>query len=199
MSAVKYELIQEGDFFRLLAVKDFGIVRAGDRGGLVAGPDNLAHEGTCWVHGGAIVYEEARVFGRAVVYGEARVFGSAVVHDEAVICGNARVSGEARVFGNAQISGNAQVYGWAVVYGDALVYGEAQVDYKVPVISGLPRQPITILRERVNIGCESHSIACWIENVYEIGAHHGHQPHHIEIYRQILETVFKMQEAIFYE
>lgn len=199
MSAVKYELIPEGDLFRLLAVRDFGIVRAGDRGGLVAGPDNLFDGGTCWVHGGAIVYEEARVFGNAQVYGEARVFGSAVVHDGAHISGNAQVYGDARVFGNAEIFGNAQAYGLALVYGEAVVYGEARIDYKVPVISGLPRQPITILRERVNIGCESHSIAYWIENVYEIGAHHGHPPHHIEIYRQILETVSKMQEAIFYE
>jgi hypothetical protein len=59
MSAVKYELIPEGELFRLLAVRDFGIVRAGDRGGLVSGPDNLFHEGFCWVYGDARVYGEA--------------------------------------------------------------------------------------------------------------------------------------------
>ena len=122
-----------------------------------------------------------------------------MVAGDAVVYGRARVYDRAQLSGDAQVSGEARVFGRALVAGDAQVYGRAQVNYKVPVISGLPRHPITILRERINIGCESHSIAHWIENVHEIGARHGYRLHQIEIYRQILETVSKMQEAIFYE
>jgi hypothetical protein len=70
---LKYELIPEGDMFRLKALRDFGNVQKGDLGGLVKGEHNLSHEGHCWVYG------NARVSGNAGVYGDARVYGDADV------------------------------------------------------------------------------------------------------------------------
>lgn len=57
----KYELIAEGDLFRLRAVKDFAGVKAGDLGGLVSGEHNLSQEGTCWIGAGVRVSVGVRV------------------------------------------------------------------------------------------------------------------------------------------
>ena len=132
----KYEINSEG---RVVALRDFGDVKAGEIGGFVESERNLIHDGNCWVFndarvsGDALVYGDARVSGNAQVYGTARVSGDARISGNAqvygtalsVVSGNARVSGDARVSGNAQVSGNARVYGNARVSGDAWVYGDA--------------------------------------------------------------------------
>ena len=38
---------------RLIAARSFGSVKKGDRGGWVESPENLSHEGTCWIAGDA--------------------------------------------------------------------------------------------------------------------------------------------------
>ena len=94
----KYELTSTTkDFFgttlyQIRALKDFGIVKAGDLGGWIEKEENLSQEGECWVAG------NAGVFGNAWVFGNARVFG------DAKVCGDARVYGKAQVSGNAEIS-----------------------------------------------------------------------------------------------
>jgi len=69
---------------RIEAIIDFGLVKAGTKGGFVEDERNLNVE------------KEA---GNAWVYGDAEVSG------------NAWVSGNARVYGDAWVSGDARVYG----------------------------------------------------------------------------------------
>jgi hypothetical protein len=107
----KYEMIKEGMMFRLVAIRDFGNVAKGERGGLIEKETNLSHDGNCWVYG------NARVYGNAWVYGDAWVYG------------NARVYGNAWVYGNARVYGDAWVYGGARVYGDAEVYDYHRVQF----------------------------------------------------------------------
>lgn len=48
----KYELIKtnvEG-LYRIKALIDFGLVKAGDIGGCVKSESNLSHEGDCWIY-----------------------------------------------------------------------------------------------------------------------------------------------------
>ncbi len=87
----KYELLKD-EFttfpngqkaYRIRALKSFGIVKKGEKGGFIQSEDNLSHEGNAWVYGDADVSGNARVFG------------------------NARVSGNADVSGDAEVSGNA--------------------------------------------------------------------------------------------
>ena len=120
--------------YRIEAIIDFGMVKAGEKGGFVEADKNLSQEGDAWVSGNAWVYGDARVYGSAWVYGNARVYGSAWVF------------------------GDARVYGSAWVYGNARVYGSARVS---PInIIGLDYN-VTISDAHMMIGCEHHLISEW--------------------------------------
>ena len=148
----KFRIIREGFWRdqRIVALRSFKTiddewVRRGDRGGIVAGEDNLSHFGRSWIAEGAKVWDAGvRVSGNALVKGsvslrgEAKVYGNAQVFGRNVqVSGNAKVYGNARVFsfghrtqvfGNAaEVYGNAQVYSNAKVSGSAKVYGNARV------------------------------------------------------------------------
>jgi carbonic anhydrase/acetyltransferase-like protein (isoleucine patch superfamily) len=151
---MKYKLTSEFKIYfgiklyQIEALKDFGNVKKGDKGGWIEKEENLEQSGNAWVYGDAQVYGDARVSGNALVYGNAQVsgnawvYGNAQVYGDAQVSGNAwvygdaRVSGNALVYGNAQVSGNARVYGDARVSGNALVYGDAWVSLKASFIKG---------------------------------------------------------------
>ena len=123
----KYKLTEESinycnkTLYRIEALKNFGNVKKGDKGGYVEKEDNLSQEGNCWIYGDAIVCNNAIVC------------GDAMVSDNAKVCGDATVCCKARVGGNAEVCGNAYVYGDAYVYGKALVCGNAKVYCKARV------------------------------------------------------------------
>ena len=87
----KYKLTKETKeingytLHRIEALRDFGDVKAGDKGGWIESEKNLSHNDNCWVYGSAEVYGGAWVCDGAWVYGDARVYGNAEV------CGDARV------------------------------------------------------------------------------------------------------------
>ncbi len=81
--------------YRIEALIDFGVVKAGDSGGFVEAEKNLDQDGNAWVSDNAQVYGNAQVSGNAWVSGNARVYGNAWVS------GNAWASGNARVYGDA--------------------------------------------------------------------------------------------------
>ena len=125
----KYRLTDETiDFcdatlYRIEALRNFGSIKAGDKGGFVQSYHNLSQEEDCWIHG------EAKVFGNAKVYGKASVFGNAFVFDDAKVYGNASMICDAAVCNKAEVFGNAKVYGNALVKGDAII--ETDRDYIV--------------------------------------------------------------------
>ena len=112
---------------RIVALRDFGNVKAGDKGGWIEKESNLSHEGNCWVYDDAEVYEDARVYDDAILLSKAAVSDKASVCDKALVGGNAQVYGCAAVFGRAEVSGNAEVHNEAMVCGSAKVSGDAQV------------------------------------------------------------------------
>ena len=120
----KYKLTKEtmevfGEtLYRIEALKDFGNVSKGDKGGYIKAEANLSVSGDAWVSG------NAGVSGDACVSGNASVSGNAGVYGDASVSGNAWVSGNARVYGNAWVSGDAWVSGNARVYGNASVSGK---------------------------------------------------------------------------
>ena len=63
--------------FRIQALIDFRDVKKGDLGGYIEKEDNLSHDDTAGVYGGARVCGNAQVCGGAQVYGDARVCGDA--------------------------------------------------------------------------------------------------------------------------
>ena len=62
---------------RIVALRDFGDVKTGDKGGFLEKEENLSHDNDCWVYNEARVYDKARVYDEAWVYDEARVYGEA--------------------------------------------------------------------------------------------------------------------------
>ena len=147
----KYKLTDETielcgvTLYRIEALRDFGNVKAGDKGGFIQSVLNLSQEGDCWIYdeakvcGNARVYDNARIFGEASVCGEANVWGEAWIQgnarvwNQAIVCGNASVFGNARIFGEASVCGEANVWGAANVYGKAEVCGNARVSGKAEV------------------------------------------------------------------
>ena len=141
----KYKLTDEtinlngATLYRIEALKDFGEIKKGDKGGFIESENNLAHEGDAWVsdnahvYGDACVFDNARVYnnafvsGYAQVYGNAFVYGNAWLYDNTRVCGYAWVADNARVYGDANVCDDSSVFGSALVYDNAHVYGDALV------------------------------------------------------------------------
>lgn len=135
----KYKLTEEiinyegHKLYRIEALKDFGNVQKGDKGGFVEKEDNLSHNGNAWVCGDAKIYGDAEVYDNAWVCGDSEVFCDAEVFGNAKVCDNvwiyddAKVYGNARVYGNAKVCGDTKVFDKARVYNDARVCGDTEV------------------------------------------------------------------------
>lgn len=100
---------KEVTLHRIEALRDFGNVEAGERGGYIESEANLSHDGKCWV------YRNAQIYGYAHVYGDAKIYGNAKVY------GDAKIFGNALVYDNAEVSGFAEVHGCAKVCGDTVL------------------------------------------------------------------------------
>lgn len=132
----KYRLSQETKILpngtvlhRVIPCKNFYIetkegtifIRKGIKGGWVESETNLSHNGTCWVDGEAMVYNNARVCD------DAYVRENAVVKDYAKVCENAVVGGCASISNDSVISGKALVKDSAVIKHSAIVSKDAVV------------------------------------------------------------------------
>ena len=141
----KYKLTDETiklngvTLYRIEALKDFGEIKKGDKGGFIESENNLAHEGNAWVsnnahvYGDACVFDNAQVYGNAFVsgyaqvYGNSRVYGNAWLYGNTRVCGYAWVADNARVYGDANVCDDSSVFGSACIYDNARVYGDALV------------------------------------------------------------------------
>ena len=129
----KYKLTEESinyfgkTLYRIEALKDFDIVKKGDKGGYVESEENLSQEEDCWISNNAKVFDSAVVYGNAKVFDNAEVFGNAKVYGKAEVCFNAKVYGNTIVYGKALVCGNTKVYGKAEVCGNAVVCDNVRV------------------------------------------------------------------------
>ena len=89
--------------YRIEALKNFGNVKVGDKGGFVQSENNLSHGDNAWV------YDDAWVCGKAWVYDDAWVCDNARVSGNAMVCDNARVCGNAVICDNSHICGNTVI------------------------------------------------------------------------------------------
>ena len=102
---------------RIIALRSFGDVKAGDIGGWVAGYHNLSHTGDCWIYDDAEVHGNAYVCQNAIVMHEAKMYGRAVASGNAVICGDAIATGNVRIGTNAILHGSEYADGDGVLTG----------------------------------------------------------------------------------
>lgn len=134
----KYETSEESGLLRIKAVRSFGDVKEGQRGGLIETENNLSHDGLCWLYEDGKAIELAKVYGDAKVFsgkvsGVAKVFDTATIDDSEVldyaeVSGNSLVSGDSEVSGHAKVYKNAQVLNKSVIKDYAEVSGNAIVD-----------------------------------------------------------------------
>lgn len=142
----KYKLIEDQviefeyhKLYRIEAVRDFGRIKKGQRGGYIENEKNLSHEGDCWIHDDAKVYDQAEVSGNARIMDNvqicehAKVYGYAEILDNVQIYGNACISNKSLVHGSAQVYGDTKVFGNAQVYQEARIYGDAEVGYQAEI------------------------------------------------------------------
>lgn len=135
----------ETTLYRIKALKDFGDVKAGDLGGWIQTEKNLSQEGTCWVYGKSMVYDEnTRILDNAKVYNstihsgtqhsglfQTKISGYAKVYDSTISSGeiyenatirNSTIAFEATVSGNAFV-GSSEIMGCKTyIAGNARVY-----------------------------------------------------------------------------
>ena len=78
LSAEKMTLEDGIVLHRIVAMRDFGKIKKGDKGGWVESTNNLSHDDNCWI------YDEAKV------YGEAQVYDNAQVRDNATVAGKSK-------------------------------------------------------------------------------------------------------------
>lgn len=74
----------ESQAYRIYALKDFGEVKKGDKGGLISEEINLSHYGNCWVYQGSKVTGHSRISHNAEIRGESRIENS-IISGEVVI------------------------------------------------------------------------------------------------------------------
>lgn len=138
---LKYKLLEneavelEGGrkLYRIEALKDFGDVHTGDKGGFIEYEENLSHIGDCWVYGSACVmnnakvYDNAKISDYALVYGNAKVGGNSEVSDKCAIHENAAVFEDAKLSGIIDACGNAKLHGNLNTCGAFVFAGDADV------------------------------------------------------------------------
>ena len=108
----KYELLQD----QTIQLRDNTLYRIkrlsdGYLGGYIESEDNLSHEGPCFVH------ENARVYNGSVIIGSAQVYGNAEITEDSIISGNSRVGGDSRITGGSLVSKDALAVGFTNLFG----------------------------------------------------------------------------------
>lgn len=103
---------------RIVALRSFNGIHAGDLGGFVESEDNLSHIGNCWIFNDAMAYDNSRVGQDARLYGKAKIYESAMITGYATLYDYARAFGNSIVRGRSRLSSAAKIYGNAYISGD---------------------------------------------------------------------------------
>lgn len=129
----KYRLTDETIEFngvklhRIEALKDFGCVYKGDKGGFVQREENLSQFGNCWIFEDAKVFNDAYVSRNAICMGNSMIYENARITDNALISFSSKVHGNSNIFGHAFISNNSNVYDRACIRGNAMIKNNSKV------------------------------------------------------------------------
>ena len=123
----KYKLTDETIEFngvklhRIEALRDFGSVKKGDRGGFVQSEKNLSQFDNCWI------FDDSKAIGNSLVYKNAVLSGNSIICDNAVAAGFSWIYSKSIVCEKALISNNARISDNSVVCGNSFVAGDARV------------------------------------------------------------------------
>lgn len=132
----KYEMLKDDTkvvdgvtVYRIVALKDFADVEAGDKGGYIESESCLEQEGTCWVYdeavilGKSILEQSARVYGKSVVMGDCLLTENCLIFNNVTLKGTIVVADHAEICGNTVIEGRVLIGNDAYISGDTLIQG----------------------------------------------------------------------------
>lgn len=119
--------------FRIQAIQDFGMIRAGTFGGLVSGVHNLDPnpDHSCWIAYQAAALGHARVLGDAQLNDHARIERYVTMQDHAVMAGHAFATDEVTLLDAACASSYAQLRGHTVMMNDATIIDNVRISNHV--------------------------------------------------------------------
>lgn len=108
----KYKLGKNKEFKghqlkQIVALRDFGDVKTGDKGGFIEYDGSLSHDGNCWVYDESIVYDGANVLGNA------QIRGKSIIKEYAI------VSGESKVY-DSLISNASNINGQSILQNEEI-------------------------------------------------------------------------------
>lgn len=118
----KYKLTDETrdyygrTLYRIQALKDFGNVKAGDKGGWVEYKSNLSHYGDCWIYDDSVAAGSSRISEDAKIMNSSEIYDFACVRGNAVIDQGSTISGEAFIL-DAKVS-NMIISNYTQISGD---------------------------------------------------------------------------------
>lgn len=118
----KYKLTNETrnyygkTLYRIQAIKDFGDVKAGDKGGWVENKNNLSHYGDCWIYDDSVASGSSRISKDAKIMNSSEICDFACVRGNAVIDQSSTISGEAFIL-DAKVS-NLIISDYTQISGD---------------------------------------------------------------------------------
>lgn len=119
---LKYKLTDETldhhgrTLYRIQALKDFGDVKAGDKGGWVENECSLSHYGDCWIYDDSIAYGNSRISEDAKVMNNSEICNFACIRGNAVIDQGSTISGDAFIL-DAKVS-NLIISNYTQISGD---------------------------------------------------------------------------------
>ena len=113
----KYEILENETntfhghtLYRIRALKNFGMIRKGTKGGWIESEKNLSQDDWCWVGDEAIVCENACVYDKAKIYGYAVISHDSCVRRNAVVRDCALVRGRSLITDDAIVENAVDVY-----------------------------------------------------------------------------------------
>ncbi len=115
--------------YRIQAIKDFGDVKAGDKGGWVSGYHNLSQEGNCWIYDDACACDDSHVSDNAKLKDYACINENVDILGNAIIEKNSRLCGSISVEDNALLTDDTIVEGcFITIKGNSILRKNACVD-----------------------------------------------------------------------
>lgn len=130
--------------YRIVALRDFSDVKAGDRGGYVQSERNLSQQGDCWIYDEAmamdntLVAQNAKMYHSAKLWGSAKMTNFAEIHNKAQMFNKSFMGGHARIFGESmmydcsKILDLAEMHGCSCIMNNASMYDDSSMyDYSI--------------------------------------------------------------------
>lgn len=106
---------------RIVAIRSFGYIIKGRKGGWIEKEENLSHEGNCWVYDNAFVYDNAQILNDAKIFCNSIIFDTATIFNNVCIFDNTKIHGNALIHGNTIIKGNTEICGITEISGETRI------------------------------------------------------------------------------